>query len=337
MPIEMYIERINDILRPNITEPAKVIDLFAGCGGLSLGFEAAGYETIGYEFEENAVNTYNKNLAGKCHFQKLEVGFEYPDADIVIGGPPCQPFSVFGNQKGMEDARDGFPIFIDAVRQIQPKVFLFENVRNLAFSHKWYFDLIRDELGKLGYFIDFKCINAVNYGVPQNRERMIVVGHKSSFRFPKPHQKKVTVGEAIGDLIATVKDESKILTPRQDEYIAIYEKKSDCINPRDLYPDRPARTLTCRNLAGCTSDMQRVRLKDGRRRRLVVREAARLQSFPDWFEFTGTEIKQFNQIGNAVPPFLAYQLAMQIKETYAQPTMSKEDIIEKAVPLTLFD
>lgn len=333
----MYIERINDILRPNITEPAKVIDLFAGCGGLSLGFEAAGYETIGYEFEENAVNTYNKNLAGKCRFQKLEVGFEYPDADIVIGGPPCQPFSVFGNQKGMEDARDGFPIFIDAVRQIQPKVFLFENVRNLAFSHKWYFDLIRDELGKLGYFIDFKCINAVNYGVPQNRERMIVVGHKSSFRFPKPHQKKVTVGEAIGDLIDTVKDESKILTPRQDEYIAIYEKKSDCINPRDLYPDRPARTLTCRNLAGCTSDMQRVRLKDGRRRRLVVREAARLQSFPDWFEFTGTEIKQFNQIGNAVPPFLAYQLAMQIKEAYAQPTMSKEDIIEKAVPLTLFD
>lgn len=241
----MYIDKLNDILLPNITESTKVIDLFAGCGGLSLGFEAAGYETIGYEFEENAVNTYNKNLKGRCHLQKLEVGFEYPDADILIGGPPCQPFSVFGNQKGMEDARDGFPIFIDAVKQIQPKVFLFENVRNLAFSHKWYFDLIRNELGKLGYFIDFKCINAVDYGVPQNRERMIVVGHKSSFRFPKIHQKKVTVGEAIGDLIETVQDESKILTPRQDEYIAVYEKKSDCINPRDLYPDRPARTLTC--------------------------------------------------------------------------------------------
>ena len=302
-----------------------------------MGFEAAGYETIGYEFEENAVNTYNKNLKGKCHLQKLEVGFGYPDADIVIGGPPCQPFSVFGNQKGMEDARDGFPIFIDAVKRIQPKVFLFENVRNLAFSHKWYFDLIRDELGKLGYFIDFKCINAVDYGVPQNRERMIVVGHKSAFRFPKIHQKKVTVGEAIGDLIDTVQDESKILTPRQDEYIAIYEKKSDCINPRDLYPDRPARTLTCRNLGGCTSDMQRVRLKDGRRRRLVVREAARLQSFPDWFEFTGTESKQFNQIGNAVPPLLAYQLALRIKETYALPAMSNDAILEKAIPLTLFD
>lgn len=332
----MYIERLNDILRPNIKESAKVVDLFAGCGGLSLGFEAAGFETIGYEFEENAVNTYNKNLKGTCHLQKLEVGFEYPEADILIGGPPCQPFSVFGNQKGMEDARDGFPIFIDAVKQIQPKVFLFENVRNLAYSHKWYFDLIRDALGKLGYIIEYKCLNAVDYGVPQNRERMIVVGHKSAFRFPVVQQNKVTVGEAIGDLIDTVEDESKILTARQDEYIAVYEKKSDCINPRDLYPDRPARTLTCRNLAGCTSDMQRVRLKDGRRRRLVVREAARLQSFPDWFEFTGTEIKQFNQIGNAVPPLLAYQLALQVKKTFDLPIKTLEEIEYQIVPISLF-
>lgn len=180
-------------------------------------------------------------------------------------------------------------------------------------------------------------MNAVNYGVPQNRERMIVVGHKSSFHYPIVNKNKVTVGEAIGDLIDTIQDESKILTPRQDEYIAIYEKKSACINPRDLYPDKPARTLTCRNLAGCTSDMQRVRLKDGRRRRLVVREAARLQSFPDWFEFEGTEIKQFNQIGNAVPPLLAYQLALQIKETYSLPTKSKEEIKSKTIPISLFD
>ncbi len=333
----MYIEYINEILCPKITEPTKVIDLFAGCGGLSLGFEAAGYETIGYELDEAAVNTYNRNLIGTCHLQKLEVGYEYPTADIVIGGPPCQPFSVFGKQKGIEDARDGFPIFIDAIRQIQPKVFMFENVRNLAYSHKWYFDLIKNELSKLGYIIDFRCLNAVNYGVPQNRERMIVVGHKSTFHYPAVHKSKVTVGEAIGDLIDTIEDDSKILTPRQDEYIAIYERKSACVNPRDLYPDKPARTLTCRNLAGCTSDMQRVRLKDGRRRRLVVREAARLQSFPDWFEFEGSEIKQYNQIGNAVPPLLAYQLALRIKETYSMPTMDREEIKNKIIPLSLFD
>lgn len=333
----MYKRYINEILKPQITETAQVIDLFAGCGGLSLGFEAAGFETIGYELDEAAVDTYNKNLKGRCHLQRLEVGFEYPCADIVIGGPPCQPFSVIGNQMGMEDARDGFPIFIDAIKRIQPKVFLFENVRNLAYSHKWYFDLIRVELSKLGYIIEYRCLNAVDFGVPQNRERMIVVGHKSSFDFPVANKSKVTVGEAIGDLIETVHDESKILTPRQDEYIAIYEKKSSCVNPRDLYTDRPARTLTCRNLAGCTSDMQRVRLKDGRRRRLVVREAARLQSFPDWFQFEGTETKQFNQIGNAVPPLLAYQLALKIKETFLMPAKSMKEIMDKQVPLSLFE
>jgi DNA (cytosine-5)-methyltransferase 1 len=333
----MYTDYINHILRPKITEPTKVLDLFAGCGGLSLGFEAAGYETIGYECEETAVNTYNRNLKGHCYLQKLEMGFDYPHADIIIGGPPCQPFSVFGNQKGIDDARDGFPIFIDAIKRVRPKVFLFENVRNLVYSHKWYFDLIIKELTNLGYLIDYKCLNAVNYGVPQNRERLITVGHRASFHYPTIHRNKTTVGEAIGDLIDSVEDESKILTPNQDEYIAVYEKKSACINPRDLYPDRPARTLTCRNLAGCTSDMQRVRLKDGRRRRLVVREAARLQSFPDWFEFDGTENKQFYQIGNAVPPLLAYQIALKVKETYQLPVKSTETIYARTVPLNLFD
>lgn len=332
----MYKEYINDTLRPSATEPARVLDLFAGCGGLSLGFEAAGYETVGYECDESAAATYNLNLRGTCHVVRLEKGFDYPQADIIIGGPPCQPFSVFGNQKGIDDARDGFPIFIDAVERLRPRVFMFENVRNLAYSHKWYFDLIRAELARLGYIVEYRCMNAVNYGVPQNRERLIVVGHRSAFTFPKVTIHKTTVGEAIGDLIDTVSDESKILTPRQDEYIAVYEKKSACINPRDLYIDRPARTLTCRNLAGCTSDMQRVRLADGRRRRLVVREAARLQSFPDWFRFEGTETRQFYQIGNAVPPLLAYQIAMQVKQTYALPVMCDNDVRQRAMPMSLF-
>ena len=104
--------------------------------------------------------------------------------------------------------------------------------------------------------------------------------------------------------------------PEQDRYIAVYEEKSHCVNPRDLHPDKPARTITCRNLAGATSDMQRVKLADGRRRRIEVREAARLQSFPDWFEFCGTETRQFYQIGNAVPPLLAYKLALALKDAY---------------------
>ena len=322
----MYVDYINSNLKPNITEAAVVLDLFAGCGGLSLGFEAAGFKTIGYEMVESAAETYNKNLKGHCEQTMLSVGYDYPHADIVVGGPPCQPFSVRGKQMGMKDARDGFPIFIDAIARLQPKVFLCENVRNLMYSHKWYLDLIVDELRKLGYIVEFKCVNAVNYGVPQNRERIIIVGHRSKFTFPKMSQKKVTVGEAIGDTMNQVIEGCHFLTPQQDAYIAEYERKSDCINPRDLYADRPARTITCRNLAGATSDMQRVKLPDGRRRRIVQREAARLQSFPDWFEFCGNETQQFTQIGNAVPPLLAYQLALAVKETFHKEERSLDEL-----------
>ena len=322
----MYLDNINSNLKPNITEAAVVLDLFARCGGLSLGFEAAGFKTIGYEMVESAVETYNKNLKGHCEQTMLSVGYDYPRADIVIGGPPCQPFSVRGKQMGMKDARDGFPIFIDAIARLQPKVFLCENVRNLMYSHKWYLDLIVDELRKLGYIVEFKCVNAVNYGVPQNRERIIIVGHRSKFTFPKMSQKKVTVGDAIGDTMNQVIEGCHFLTPQQDAYIAEYERKSDCINPRDLYADRPARTITCRNLAGATSDMQRVKLPDGRRRRIVQREAARLQSFPDWFEFCGNETQQFTQIGNAVPPLLAYQLALAVKETFHKEERSLDEL-----------
>ena len=144
-----YQKHINETLKPRITEQELVLDLFAGCGGLSLGFEAAGYKTIGYEMESIAAETYRNNLTGDCFNIKLDLDFKYPDADIIIGGPPCQPFSVGGNQKGIEDARDGFPIFIDAVKKIQPKVFMIENVRGLLYTNKWYFELITNELRKL--------------------------------------------------------------------------------------------------------------------------------------------------------------------------------------------
>lgn len=327
----VFSDYISKTLRSDITEKSVVLDLFAGCGGLSLGFEAAGFRTIGYEMVQEAVDTYNHNLAGECFTQFLTVGFEYPEAnniDIVIGGPPCQPFSRFGNQLGMEDARDGFPIFIDAVKRLQPKVFLFENVANILGRHKWYLDLVVNELRKLGYIVEYKVLNAKDYGVPQNRERLICVGHKSKFKFPSPNKVYTTVGQAIGDSMNSPEPESKILTARQDEYIAVYEQKSHCIHPRDLNPDKPARTITCRNLAGATSDMQRVRLMDGRRRRLTDREAARLQTFPDWFEFSGNETRRYYQIGNAVPPLLAYKVAMSLKETYHSDVLPEEEIVK---------
>lgn len=336
-----FVSYINKTLNPKITEKPIVVDLFAGCGGLSLGFEAAGYKTIGYEMNNSATQTYNKNLLGVCNSVKLDLAFEYPKADIVIGGPPCQPFSVGGHQKGIEDARDGFPIFIDVVKKLKPKIFMFENVRGLLYTNKWYFEIILEELLKLGYIIDYKLLNAVNYGVPQNRERLFVVGHRAKFDFPKKQNTKITVGDAIGDIMYTTPPESKFLNDSMDKYVAKYEKASSCVNPRDLYADRPARTLTCRNLAGATGDMQRVKLKDNRRRRLLIREAARLQTFPDWFDFEGNETQCYNQIGNAVPPLLGYQMALAIKDCYQLGELqTKEEILEqKFMPnkaLTLF-
>ena len=321
-----YINLINTLLVPEITEKAIVLDLFAGCGGLSLGFEAAGFKTIGYEMNSDAAATYRLNLKGNCIVEKLSLDFKYPKAQIVIGGPPCQPFSVGGNQNGINDSRNGFPLFIDAIKKVKPKVFLFENVRGLLYSNKWYFELIVEALEGLGYKTNYRLLNAVNHSVPQNRERLFLIGHNSHFTFPDIENKKFTVADAIGDLMTTAPEESKFLTTAQDVYIANYERASKCINPRDLHASRPSRTLTCRNLSAATGDMQRIKLSDGRRRRLLVREAARIQSFPDSFEFIGAEASQFYQIGNAVPPLLAYKIAVAVRNCYHNIKVSSKQL-----------
>lgn len=334
-----YVERINSELKPQIDKnlDKTVLDLFAGCGGLSLGFEAVGFKTIGYEKLEDASQTYRNNLIGECFTQELDVHTEYPKADVIIGGPPCQPFSVGGKQMGLKDSRDGFPIFLSAIEQVNPEVFLFENVRGLLYKNKWYLKEIIDHLEKLGYKVSSRLLNAKFYGVPQNRERVIVLGAKDGIHFPSKINYKVTAGKALGELANQIPENAKFLTKSMDEYIARYEKASQCINPRDLYLDRPARTLTCRNLAGATGDMHRIKLPDGRRRRLTTREAARLQSFPDWFEFYGNETGVFNQIGNAVAPYFALSLAKEIKK-YFQPNYNDKDspIIDENNQLALF-
>ncbi len=324
-----YLQRIEKILKPASNNGYTVLDLFAGCGGLSLGFEARGFQTLGYEMLTDAAETYSQNLTGQCIIEKIIPTTEYQQTfDVVIGGPPCQPFSVGGHQKGIDDDRNGFPAFLGAVRQVQPSLIMFENVRGMLYSNKWYFDEICESVRNEGYIVDYKILNAVNFGVPQNRERLFVIGHKGGFRFPASETQKTTVGEAIGDLIETTTDEKKILTSSMDRYVANYEKASQCVNPRDLYPHKPARTLTCRNIAAPTGDMQRVKLADGRRRRISTREAARLQSFPDWFTFYGTETQQYYQIGNAVPPLLAWHLASSVLQCLdAKSNLSQKEIV----------
>ena len=307
-----WIDYINKTLTIPENSEYIAIDLFAGCGGLSLGFEAAGIKTIGYEMIEDCCKTYKKNLQTECYRTVIDEQTEYPKIDILLGGPPCQPFSRIGKQLGELDSRNGFPAFISAVRRYKPEIWVFENVKGLPESMPDYYESIISELEGLGYEVEAHVVKMVKYGVPQTRERMVVVGHHGGFIFPKEQERKITAGEALGSLAYEIPEDAIFLTKAQDEYIAKYEAASKCVNPRDLNLDKPARTLTCRNLAGATSDMQRIKLPDGRRRRITVREAARLQSFPDWFLFFGGKESQFTQIGNAVPPLFAYYLACSV-------------------------
>jgi DNA (cytosine-5)-methyltransferase 1 len=321
---EEWVEWLNSSLPPPHPVPGApvVIDLFAGCGGLALGFEATGMETRGYEMKPEAVRTYNLNLGNRCTEMMLSIGQPEGEADLVIGGPPCQPFSQIGYQRGERDARDGFPIFLDAVRRIEPKIAIIENVRGLLFRNKDYLRQAVAELERFGYVVDVRLMQALDYGVPQSRERVFVVASRIGWEWPEPlvHQ-PVTAGIALGDLAVKVNEESRFLTESMDRYVASYERASSCIRPRDLHLDRPARTVTCRNLGGATADMHRVLLPDGRRRMLHLREGARLQSFPDWFEFTGTGYEQTEQIGNAVPPLLSLAIAQQAYRFLERPQM----------------
>lgn len=309
-----YPDTLNKLLRPKSESKPLVLDLFAGCGGLALGFEAQGFETLGFEMDADCCATYSHNLHGDCVQVKLTPNYVFPKARVVIGGPPCQPFSVGGHQHGIRDARDGFPAFISAVEQAQPEIWMFENVRGLMYRNRDYLDAVIAELESLGYVVEFRLLNAVEHGVPQNRERVIVVGHRGEFYYPAVQNKRVTAGEALGSLVREADGNSKFLTASMNTYVAKYEAASSCVTPRDLHLDRPSRTVTCRNLAGATGDMHRLVLPDGRRRRLTVREGARLQSFPDWFEFQGAETSCFNQVGNAVPPLLAYSIAGKFRQ-----------------------
>ena len=301
--------------RPDVSPGAPVVlDLFAGCGGLALGFEVQGFRSIGYEMKKAAVDTYSANLSGDCHEEFLEVGKPDEAAEVIIGGPPCQPFSQFGYQRGKRDRRDGFPVFLNAVERIRPKIALIENVRGALYRNKDYLRLVAHELERLGYTVETKVLNAVHYGVPQKRERVVIVASTVGWHWPAPLvAEPITAGAALGDMAFQEGPDSHYLTSSMDEYIAEYERRSHCVTPRDLHLDRPSRTVTCRNLGAATSDMLRLRMPSGKRRRLTVREGARLQGFPDWFEFAGNEYEQCEQIGNAVAPLLGLALARSVK------------------------
>ena len=311
-----WVQDLNSQFKREATLGLSALDLFCGAGGLSLGFWAAGFDVSGIDRDSDAMRTYNRNFSsGRC--ADLGDVNKFPGTDVIIAGPPCQPWSRAGKRLGAQDERDGFLTTLEAVKQIRPLAVVVENVADLALSrNRHHLDQFKDRLSWMGYAVSEHLLNSAHYGVPQNRRRVFVVAAFAENPIKAPPEKSdvVTVRQAIPGTHWREAAEAHFVSQKMSSYISRYEQASGCRTPRDLHLDKPARTLTARNLSGDTGDMMRLRLPDGRRRTLTVKEAARLQSFPDWFKFEGSRRSKLEQIGNAVPPLLALAVARSVTE-----------------------
>lgn len=328
----------------------KIIDLFCGCGGLSLGFESAGFNVeLAIDIWEDAIKTYNKNHdnVAKC-IDIHHLSDDYLRSFVgsicgVIGGPPCQGFSSVGN-RDINDPRNHLYLeYCRVVELVEPEFFLIENVKGLITLGGGFFkqDII-DRFTKMGYDVTEKILNAANYGVPQNRERVFFVGIRNKkFVFPEPDKKVVTTKDALSDLPSEEGYEKYLFEP-QNEYQRLM-RKVDIINNHDfthhteqttkiisMVPDGgniknlPEEYWSIRKYNKAFERMNSAKpsntIDTGHRnyfhykynRIPTVRECARIQSFPDSFEFIGSKTSQYKQVGNAVPPLLAKKVAESI-------------------------
>lgn len=328
------------------------IELFAGAGGLALGMEQAGFDTLSLiEIDKDASDTlrYNRpkwnvicddisNIS--CLDLEEYFGIKKGELDLLSGGAPCQSFSYAGKRLGLEDARGTlfyhYAMFLD---KLQPKMFLFENVKGLLTHDKGRtYQTMLDIFQKAGYTIDksqIKVLNAWDYGVAQKRERLITIGirndlaNKIKFEFPTPHNYKPVLRDILLDC---PKSEG---TPYSEYKRKIFE----LVPPGGYWRDIPediakeymkscwymggGRTGILRrlsldepSLAVLTSPSQKQtdRCHPLEARPFTVRENARCQSFPDDWKFCGSVGQQYKQVGNAVPVKLAYEIGVKIKE-----------------------
>jgi DNA (cytosine-5)-methyltransferase 1 len=301
----------------------KIIDLFSGCGGFSQGFQEAGFEVLG--FIENwppAITTFLKN-----HPQALQIGTDIrkvPNSslkqfqgkvEIIVGGPPCQGFSYCGKRDSNDDRNQLYQEYLRIISIIKPKIAIMENVSGILTMKDQegnrIINKILNDFISLGYFVSYKKLKASDYEVPQNRVRVIFIAKRIDL-FPKASKDKFTVIEAIKnipkDFNAHLHFKVRDKTLKRIKELKQGEKISNTFNfsRQRLYADRPSRTIVTKNLY----------IHPYEDRFLTPRELARLQSFPDDFLFTGTKTDMVKQIGNAVPPMMAYALAKKIKEDF---------------------
>ncbi|MCK5679610.1 DNA cytosine methyltransferase [bacterium] len=322
-----------------------MVSFFTGCGGIDLGFEAAGYEHMAaFELNELFCKTLRKNrpswkvfgppthsgdVSNTSEVIKSLESIIQPNFDgIFVGGPPCQPFSIASNQRfsksgenfkrvGFEHETNGNLLFnyLKIIKHFKPACFLIENVPGLRDldGGKQLSEAIR-ALQQVGYSVDEPSVlNAADYGVPQFRERLFVIGSRNgnSPIYPTPCTAHFGAGSVLQRLQGNAKNtETRVhkLNSVMRYYKLGYGKRDQLGRVDRLDPTIPSKTV----IAGGTNGGGRSHLHPEIPRTLSVRECARLQTFPDDYIFVGSTARQFTQVGNAVPPVLAAQLAISI-------------------------
>lgn len=323
------------------------IDLFCGAGGLSLGFDKAGFKNVfSVEFNADFAKTYERNFPShnlivddirNIDNDKISELVSKCDVDVIIGGPPCQGFSLAGNigRSFIDDERNRlFKEFVRFVICIQPKMFVMENVAAMATHLKGKtIKTIVDafENAGVGYKVKYEVLNSANYGIAQERRRIVVVGVRrdinSEFSYPMKVEKIYTIKDVIGDLPALKSGETSDIpnhvamkhSAQMLEKMGYVKDGGDRMDiPEELRPKsgdirKYIRYDSSKPSVCVTGDMRKI-FHYEQNRALTARELARIQSFPDDFIFEGASIQVQQQIGNAVPPKLAYQIAMQVEE-----------------------
>ena len=335
-------------MKPNVP---VAIDLFSGCGGFSTGLLDAGVRVVaGFDHERRAIEVYDYNHAyrgarghvadlGKATGQDLLALAGVSSVDIVVGGPPCQAFSIIGKRQGLEDERGMLLFdFIRYIDELQPKAFILENVPNLAqVEDGTIFARVKADLASLGYTVRAEVLSVVDYGVAQMRRRLFMVGIRGVTDFPYPPKPThgrggadlfnrwlphPTTREAIGDLPDVDLPEAEEIPNHEPTahspamiaaLTALAQGTRDPKSHHDrLHPDRPSYTL--RAGSGNFSPLRPIHYEHPRV--ITVRESARVQGFSDLFIWPDRipRLQQYRQVGNAVPPPLAAAVARHVCE-----------------------
>lgn len=328
---------------PDVSKGSKdvtAIELFAGAGGLALGLEQAGIKTLEYvEFDRDCCETLKKNRPDWnvvcCDIHTVDFTEFRDHVDIVTGGFPCQAFSFAGKKLGFEDTRGTlFHEFARCVKEVHPKMFIAENVRGLVSHDKGRtLNTIIDVLESLGYHTQKKIMNACYYGVGQKRERLVIVGIRNDldldFSYPVEDKDWTTLRDALDGCPSSIgvqysEKKRKVLdlvppggcwTSLPEDVAKEYMGKSYYSEggrrgmARRIAWDEPCLTLTC-----SPSQKQTERCHPDETRPFTVREYARIQSFPDDWQFCGGIGSQYKQIGNAVPVEMARRIGVQARK-----------------------